>query len=125
MRCGVMLAAALALCGSARGERAVEDEEELELRRTLEEVFQSYKVIGAAEWELHNTTLVEMRAEDAIDLIESQGSSAAAVADRYRGAVVFIPMSVARLLPLGPLRCAVSPTIVLSCDTWYSATISE
>jgi hypothetical protein len=128
MRCGAWLAAALALCG-VRGESAGQEEEEQELLRALEngrDVFQAYKVIGSAEWEVRNLTLVSLRVEDAMELIESDGSRAPAVADKYRGAVVFISRVVALMFSndnYQRLWCATSRTVVIAAVNFYGATI--
>ncbi len=128
MRCGVWLAAALALCG-VRGESAEQDEEEQELLRALEggrDVFQAYKVIGSAEWEVHNQTLVPLRVEDAMELIESDGSRAPAVADKYRGAVVFVSRAVVLMFSNDNylmLWCAISSTLVIAAENFYGATV--
>jgi hypothetical protein len=139
MWCRIWLAAALALCNSARGESAGEYEEyeELELRPALEDghgVFQAYKVIGSAEWEVHNATLMELRTEDAIDLLVSHRLSrpASSVADKSRGVVHFVPQAVAQAVrrTLGTqsteqwCRCTSSP-MLFAADNWYMVTNSE
>jgi hypothetical protein len=137
MWCRLWLAAALALCNSARGESAGEYEEyeELKLRRALEDghgVFQTYKVIGSAEWEVQNATLMELRTEDAIDLLASHRISgpASSVADKSRGVVLFVPQAVSKavILTLGIRSteqwCTLSP-LLFAYENWYLATTGE
>jgi hypothetical protein len=128
MRCGAWLAAALALCG-VRGESVGQEEEEQELLRALEngrDVFQAFKVIGSAEWEVRNQTLVSLRVEDAMELIESDGSRAPAVADKYQGAVVFVSRAVVQMFSNDNylrLLCATGPTLVIAAENFYRATV--
>ena len=128
MRCGAWLAAALALCG-VRGESAGQEEEEQELLCALEngrDVFQALKVIGSAEWEVRNLTLVPLRVDDAMELIESDGSRAQAVAEKYQGAVLFVSQAVILLFPgheYQRLLCASSRTVVIAVENFYGATI--
>ena len=128
MRCGAWLAAALAMCG-VRGASAGQEEEEQELLRALEDghdVFQAFKVIGSAEWEVHNQTLVPLSVDDVMELIESDGSRAPAVAEKYQGVVLFVSRAVSLMMPNNDYRrllCATSRTVVIAAENFYGATV--
>ncbi len=128
MRCGAWIVSALAMLG-VRGASAGPEEEEQELLRALgdgRDVFQSFKVIGSAEWEVRNQTLVPLRVDDTMELIESDGSRAAAVAAKYQGAVLFVSRAVSLMIPNNDyprLLCASSRTVVIAVENFYSATV--
>ena len=91
-------------------------------------MFQAFKVIGSAEWEVRNQTLVSLRVEDAIALIESDGSRAPIVAEKYQGAALFVSRAVSQMFPNNKrqrLLCASSRALVIAGENFYSATVGR
>jgi hypothetical protein len=100
-------------------------------------VFPKFAVLGRAEWELSNATLVMLRVVD-LEELRAQGIGyVAELAARYSGAVLVVPSSlsptvddVSKSVLAGVstrerLLCSLSSTVLEEGNTFFDATVGE
>jgi hypothetical protein len=122
---------AVAGVAGARGAPAAQSAAEAQVLDGLSggmSVWQAYKMLYPAEWELADATVVALSEEDAEHVRVRGTGYAAELAGKYRGAVVVATKQVQEILNDGggenvnERLCAISPAVLVVRENWFWGT---
>jgi hypothetical protein len=92
-------------------------------------VWQGFKMMGPAEWELSDTTVVALSEEDAEQVrVLGTGYAAGELAEKYRGTVLVATSRVQEILfdcggcNVNERLCAISPAVLVVRENWFFGT---